>query len=579
MMNEPSKSDELFGLLSELVDGGLTPPEEDRIRELLRDNPDAQDFYLKFMRVHAQLHLDYESGSGPADMPGVSSMPLKPLSTPPPLELADPQRFVVGFDETGAAGPLVRTWPTSAAVGWTFAVLFAIGLVAVLGWRVPRVPPEVARPTAKVDVVDIADGVAMVVRLEDVRWAMDDGRIPKEGEVLPKGRLRISEGRAKLSMLSGVTVIIEGPADIDLLSVDRIACNRGKLRARVPEGAEGFVVSGPGTAVVDLGTEFGVNVSADGKSRGKVFEGQVEAAVLGASGALKHSQVVQEESEAFEIDPGSGLISPLTGPEDFVASLDAPSEPLTLAPGYRDSVLGSRPLCYWRFESDAGGKIPNEILAGPPLLVTGPIRLAGSTTGNRCAVFAPGEQNQSLLMDGLWKPERSPGYAIELWFLSETIGHAALASMIFPKGTTNHFSLVELTSANRLTLFRPASVRFLYRWPPGRGGGYNIFSDNLYVPFHWHHLVAQIAGGRMELYLDGEAQASQPIDTAGSTEFCQVVLGRLTTLTDSQEIHHTGYRRAFVGLMDEVALYNRPLTPEEIAAHRRLAARSPGSGR
>ena len=38
MIDRP-EPDELLGLLSELVDGGLTPAREDRLRELLRDDP------------------------------------------------------------------------------------------------------------------------------------------------------------------------------------------------------------------------------------------------------------------------------------------------------------------------------------------------------------------------------------------------------------------------------------------------------------------------------------------------------------------------------------------------------------
>jgi hypothetical protein len=130
---------------------------------------------------------------------------------------------------------------------------------------------------------------------------------------------------------------------------------------------------------------------------------------------------------------------------------------------------------------------------------------------------------------------------------------------------------VELTSSNPRTLFRPASIRFLYRWPTGRGGGDNLFSNDIYVPYHWHHLVAQVTGNRMELYLDGSGQSSQSIGPTGATAPCQIILGRLTTLTAFNEIHHTGFRRPFVGLMDEVALYDRPLTAEEIRAHYRLA--------
>jgi hypothetical protein len=126
---------------------------------------------------------------------------------------------------------------------------------------------------------------------------------------------------------------------------------------------------------------------------------------------------------------------------------------------------------------------------------------------------------------------------------------------------------VELTSLNRLTLFRPATVRFLFRWPPGRDGGDNMFSGDIYVPFRWHHLVAQAGGDRMELFLDGAAQSSQPLDAGAATAPCQFLLGRLTTLLEDNNVHHTGYRRPFVGLMDEVALYNRPLTLEEVRGH------------
>ena len=519
MTNEPGEPEGLSGLLSELVDGGLTPLRAERLRALLRDDPEAQDQYLRFMRLHAQLHLDYEGGSGRADMPGGSSMPVKSPSALPPVWPGEE----IGSESIGVAGAGVlpgRSWLASAAVGWTLAALFAVGAIAALRWPGPRKGPApglepatvASRPAAK---VDAADGVAVVVRAEGVRWEMDGGRVPKRGDVLPKGRLRVREGRAMFSMLSGVAVTVEGPAEVELLSIERIACHRGRLRARVPEGAEGFVVTGPGTAVVDMGTEFGVNIRPDGKSRGRVFEGEVEAAVLASSGAMRHSRIVREASGAFEIDPESGRIGPLAAPEaeDFVAPLSPARELLAPAPGYRAAILASRPRCYWRFESEAEGAIPNEVPDEPPLRATGPVRLAESGPGNRCAVFDAGQALQYLQMDGLWKPDRS-GYAIELWFLPESIGIQSLASLVAPKDTMNHLSLIEMTSSDRTSLFRPASIRFLYRWPTGRGGGDNLFSDDVYIPYRWHHVVAQVAGERMELYTDGKVQASQAIGPA-----------------------------------------------------------------
>ena len=99
-------------------------------------------------------------------------------------------------------------------------------------------------------------------------------------DVLAAGRLRFRSGRVTLSMFSGVVLTVEGPADLELVAIDRVFCRRGRLRTRVPEGAEGFVVASSGSAVIDMGTEFALNVETDGKSQVMVFEGLAEAALL-----------------------------------------------------------------------------------------------------------------------------------------------------------------------------------------------------------------------------------------------------------------------------------------------------------
>ncbi len=568
MTNDSSRHDELFELLSDLVDSELPPARAERLRDLLRDDPEAQDLYLEFMKLHAHLHLAYDSGAGAADMPGGSSMPLKPLSISP-FEAAESGAIADELDINAGAHPAGRFWPSPLVIGWALAGLFAIALLIVSRPVEPRKSQVATRPLEK---VELSNGLAVVVKATGARWKTSGGRVPKEGDLLPQCRLDVAEGRVMLSMLSGVTVIVEGPADIELLSMDRITCHRGKLRTKVPEGAEGFVVTGPNSAVIDLGTEFGININQDGKSRGKVFKGEVEAALIGTTGSMRRSQIIKEESEAFEIDPGTGFIGPLRAPEEFVTTTNSDLAPLVLAPGYRDSILAAHPKCYWRFDSLRDGKIANEVTDAAPLLAIGPIKLAGTSNDNRCVVFGSGENDQYLRMDGSWKPDKSRGFAIELWFQSDMIGHAALAGLLAPKDTTNHLTLLELTSSSRRTLFPPASVRSLYRWPASRGGGENVFSSNIYIPYRWHHVVTQLAADRMELYLDGVLQTSQPIERRGS-EVCQFLLGRLSTLTGSDTIHHTGYRRPFVGLMDEVALYDRPLSSEEVRAHLHFAAR------
>jgi hypothetical protein len=217
----------------------------------------------------------------------------------------------------------------------------------------------------------------------------------------------------------------------------------------------------------------------------------------------------------------------------------------------------------------ADGATPNAIAGRPPLRANGPVRLSGAPGGNQSIVFAAGEPGQYLAMDELWGPARSPGYAIELWFLSEAISHAALAGLFVPTdgNRIKHLLIAELTAQTRKTLHPPASVRFLHRWPPNTAGGFNVFSREHYIPYRWHHLVAQVTQERMELYLDGVLTESLPVDPDHSTQTGQLLLGRLTKVP----IHHWWWSRPFVGLMDEVALYDHPISADEVLSHYRLA--------
>ena len=196
------------------------------------------------------------------------------------------------------------------------ALLIAVTLALLLRQR-PEVPGRgnvgVADPKrqgpagARGQEISLATGLAMVIRLEGAQWEPADGRFPAEGDILPARRVRLSSGRATLAFLNGVMLTLEGPADLELDSIDRVFCHRGRLRVRVPDGAEGFVVAAPRSSVVDLGTEFGLNVEDDGKARVMVFEGEAEAAVLGAAGTSENSQLV-EQSKSVEIDPSTGNI-------------------------------------------------------------------------------------------------------------------------------------------------------------------------------------------------------------------------------------------------------------------------------
>lgn len=75
---------------------------------------------------------------------------------------------------------------------------------------------------------------------------------------------------------------IEAPADLELVSAKRCVLHGGRLVAKVPPSAIGFIVDTPTAKLEDLGTEFGVNVKGGGRADVTVFNGVVDARHVGS---------------------------------------------------------------------------------------------------------------------------------------------------------------------------------------------------------------------------------------------------------------------------------------------------------
>jgi hypothetical protein len=404
--------------------------------------------------------------------------------------------------------------------------------------------------------------LAVAVKAEDTRWDSRQGMPITEGRIVESGKIRLLAGRLMLAYFSGVVLNIEGPADVDLVSIDKVFCRFGKLRTQVPPGAEGFTVTAPGSSVVDLGTEVGLNVERDGRAKLMVFEGKAQVSVLSSKGVTLQSRVLEGQS-AVDIDPGAGrILQSNASSASFASKPNIVVPSLVLAREYPKVVSMSRPWGYWRFESMDGGMVPNEIEGKPCLHVRGPLQLSDIVSGNRSIIFREGAKEQSLLMDELWTPPVQGGYALEFWLVSEAFTQCSLVSLITEQ--TLYYSLVELTASSRRLIHDPVSVRFLHRWPPGVGGGVNVYSRSIYFPYRWCHIVAQRNGDCMELFVDGISAARTPLGEAGGPTPCRLLLGYLLKTSDPL------ISRSFVGRIDELAVYEHPLSAEEIKRHARL---------
>jgi hypothetical protein len=477
------------------------------------------------------------------------------------------QRVVSEWDRVQKSRRRRMRWSLAAAA---VAALVAVGLY--LAMRPSPAPgPRPGTPGG--------GEIAAVVQLDGVQWETE-GPALKEGDVVTTSRLRLRQGRLTLAFFSGVSLTVKGPADLELVAADCVFFRHGQLRARVPRGAEGFTVLAPGYEVLDLGTEFGLNLEPDGKSRVMVFEGEAAVSVLGKDGRSVRGALL-ESRRSVEVDPAAGRIQDIPPqPDAFVSLAEFVPAPLELAPGYAAEILAAKPWGYWRFESMTYGRVDNEVAGGPVLQALGGVHLERSPGGNNWARFRPDSRTQALLMDGEWTPPRARGYAIELWAQADlpspnAFGQTALVSLIAREEgwPENHLAYLELTARGRRSPPEPCSVRFLDRWPPGINGGIDVFSRRTVVPSGWHHFVGQKSSDTLELYVDGECISTSPAKLNAkapddpATTPCRLIVGRLKrrSLLPSEI-------RAFEGRLDELAVYDRPLTPEEIRRHAALRA-------
>ncbi len=115
--------------------------------------------------------------------------------------------------------------------------------------------------------------VAVVRRTSDLG---DQSTTLHPGQVLQPGTIELSSGLLQLDLHNGVSLVVEAPANFDIISSDLLHLNHGKVRAHVPPPAQGFRIETSSFDIVDLGTEFAVSLDPDGKGELHVIDGEVE---------------------------------------------------------------------------------------------------------------------------------------------------------------------------------------------------------------------------------------------------------------------------------------------------------------
>lgn len=119
-----------------------------------------------------------------------------------------------------------------------------------------------------------ASDLAVVTRVYHAKWAAGAGNF-QPGQTLKRGWLRLEEGAVQIEFSRGARVVLQGPAELQLVSKNEAFLRSGKLNAAVPVPAHGFRITTPEFSVVDLGTKFGCIVGTNAQAEVHVFVGAV----------------------------------------------------------------------------------------------------------------------------------------------------------------------------------------------------------------------------------------------------------------------------------------------------------------
>lgn len=496
-------------LIQHYLEGALTTAEAEELHELLKIQPELGARLLQHFEMDAMLR---------ATKPLVVDNFIRPALLPR-------RRFTFA------------TVTSVAALAACITLLAAWLMNEVMSLR-----PEAEETTAS---------VAVLTRGVNLEW---ESAAIAPGTPLSPGMLKLKSGVAEIEFYQGARVLAEGPVELLLVSSSEATCSRGKLSAQVPPQAKGFRINTPKGTIVDLGTEFGLDVSAQNVEV-HVFKGEVE---------LHQPEVTMKSLKEGEAMAMAGKTAALPADASSFASLNeigarsalsqrsqfekwlASSAKLNTDPGLR---------LRFDFQDDEGVRSLRNHAVNGAHIADGSIVGASWTTGrwpgkralefrnvsDRVRLSIPGE-TQALTM-AVWVRVHGLDRAFNSLFMSERWGDRKV-----------HWQIT-----------REGKVRLGVAGSHGVGHA-DHDTDVFFTPERfgrWTHLavVFDLATKEVRHYANGELLTHSRLKETAPLKIGIAELGNWNDhSTRAVAIRHLS------GAMDEFSLWDRVLSDTEIAA-------------
>ncbi|AQQ08607.1 FecR protein [Sedimentisphaera cyanobacteriorum] len=268
MNNEIYK--ELRALTVKTLEQNASEREFRRLEQILKDDPAAQEHYAELLKVNIALE--------DAESKGVEN-------SFDPVPPAESERTAVFHRKTSKTGrkfdfsiseskktEFLRRLHLTAA--WFAAGAAVFLLILLINSR----PGENSYQAASVEKL-----------IGDVQGLEEGGKL-----LNTDSPVKLSDSQAaQLISAYGAKVVIEGPAEFSMSDLEQLELTSGRVFCRVPKNALGFRVNSEKLRVTDLGTQFGVEISTNGKNHLQVYKGRASL-ISGREGSSVESRIVED---------------------------------------------------------------------------------------------------------------------------------------------------------------------------------------------------------------------------------------------------------------------------------------------
>jgi len=309
---------DLLDMFDDYLVGELNEDGVARLNDLLVKDEHARRCFILYSRTHTDLYAVARANrASHAALNALATLSSDPEKETQPSSSAEPEKRIQQVLPRPVRRNSLRTWLAPLAT----AAMLIIGIFVYQS------------QTSAVSVQ-----IAWIQNAQNCKWHLD---IPPTGDMYSGRSLQLESGLVEIGFESGASIILQGPATLDLLTAKSARLRFGKLAAKVPKSAHGFTVLSPEGKIIDLGTEFVMSVAKNGSTEVYVDKGEVQA--LGNKSESKTAIHVKEREGIVLADGAVSRKPPETSPTKFIREITLPPifAPRTVTLDFKAPVSGS----------------------------------------------------------------------------------------------------------------------------------------------------------------------------------------------------------------------------------------------